>query len=84
MKITFKLYATLSDHLPSEARARSGFEVEMEEGTTPSHLIERYALPPKLCHLVLVNGRYIEPGERGQHTLQDGDVVAIWPPIAGG
>ena len=84
MKITFKLYATLSDYLPLAARARSGFEVEVEEGTTPHQLIERYALPIKLCHLVMVNGSYIEPGRRDQQALAEGDVLAIWPPIAGG
>jgi len=84
MKITFKLYATLSDYLPLKARARSGFEVEVEAGTTPLDLIERYGLPVKLCHLVLINGSYLEPGLRGQRALVEGDVVAIWPPIAGG
>jgi molybdopterin converting factor small subunit len=42
------------------------------------------ALPPKLVHLVLVNGRYIEPEKRWTTTLVEGDVLAIWPPIAGG
>jgi molybdopterin converting factor small subunit len=35
-------------------------------------------------HLVLVNGKYIEPEKRMTATLVDGDVLAIWPPIAGG
>ena len=47
-------------------------------------LIERYALPKRLCHLVLVNGLYIEPLQRDKRQLLEGDVVAIWPPIAGG
>lgn len=84
MKISFKLYATLSDYLPVDARASSGFEVEVEAGTTPLQLVERYALPVKLCHLVLINGHYIEPGQRGKRVLEEGDVLAIWPPIAGG
>lgn len=84
MKISFKLYATLSDYLPVEARSSSGFTVEVEPGTTPLDLVERYALPPKLCHLVLINGHYIEPGQRGKRPLEEGDVLAIWPPIAGG
>lgn len=56
----------------------------MEEGATPLHLIERYALPLKLCHLVLVNGLYVEPFQRDKRQLVEGDTVAIWPPIAGG
>jgi len=31
-----------------------------------------------------VNGRYIEPEKRLTTTLVEGDVLAIWPPIAGG
>jgi len=36
-------------------------------------------------HLVLVNGKYIAPADRRMsYTLQEGDALAIWPPIAGG
>jgi molybdopterin converting factor small subunit len=35
-------------------------------------------------HLVLVNGKYIEPSQRASYALKEGDVLAIWPPIAGG
>ncbi len=37
-----------------------------------------------MVHLVLVNGKYVEPADRMTRTLIDGDVLAIWPPIAGG
>jgi hypothetical protein len=47
-------------------------------------IIEPYHLPPALVHLVLVNGRYIAPEQRGGEVLTEGDVLAIWPPIAGG
>jgi sulfur carrier protein ThiS len=41
-------------------------------------------MPPKLVHLVLVNGVYVPPEERATRTLAPGDVLAIWPPVAGG
>jgi len=47
-------------------------------------LIERYRLPLKLAHLVLLNGHYIEPEQRAITVMSEGDVLAIWPPIAGG
>jgi sulfur carrier protein ThiS len=47
-------------------------------------IIEPYGLPPKLVHLVLVNGVYVPPEERLSRVLVEGDVLAIWPPIAGG
>ncbi len=83
MKITFKLFATLGDYLPAN---RKGNEVEIE--VDPEHsilqIIKPYGLPPKLVHLVLVNGHYINPEDRSTRTLLEGDALAIWPPIAGG
>jgi sulfur carrier protein ThiS len=38
----------------------------------------------KLVHLVLITGVFVPPGERATRTLVEGDVLAIWPPIAGG
>ncbi|OGV73219.1 MAG: molybdopterin synthase sulfur carrier subunit [Methylophilales bacterium RIFCSPHIGHO2_02_FULL_57_10] len=83
MKITFKLFANLRDYLP-EGTTNYILELEVDEGTTPTDLAERYHLPPKLTHLVLVNGHYIPPEKRASTALVDDDVLAIWPPIAGG
>lgn len=83
MKITFKLYATLSDYLPPE-RKHNAIALDVAPGTTIGELLACFKLPPKLVHLVLVNGVYIAPGSRLQHPLSEGDVLAIWPPIAGG
>ena len=47
-------------------------------------MIERFNLPAKLVHLVLVDGRYIEPANRATRVLQEVEALAIWPPIAGG
>ena len=83
MKITFKLFATLTDYLPA-ARKYNAVELEISAATTLADLVERFQVPPKLVHLVLVNGVYVAPGERAQRTLLEGDVLAIWPPVAGG
>lgn len=83
MKIVFKLFATLTDLLPPE---RSGNQVALEvsSDTTVQDIIDRYRVPPKLAHLVLVNGVFVPPGERAQRSLQEHDELAVWPPIAGG
>ncbi len=83
MKITLKLYATLSDYLPDGA-LHNAIEIEVPERASPSQVIDSYRLPPKLTHLVLINGVFSPPGERGTTMLTDGDTLAIWPPIAGG
>ena len=84
MKITLKLFATLTDYLPAEARHTNLIELEIAPAATIPEVIEKYRLPPKLVHLVLINGKYIEPEKRATQSFVEGDVLAIWPPIAGG
>jgi sulfur carrier protein ThiS len=84
MKITFKLYASLTQYLPAEARQDNRVPLDVPEGSTVAQVVEPYGLPHKLVHLVLVNGVYVPPEQRLSHVLLEGDVLAIWPPIAGG
>ena len=84
MKITFKLYASLTDYLPPEARRGNRVELDVAPDATIDQIIEPYGLPMKLVHLVLVNGVYVPPEARATRTFIEGDVLAIWPPIAGG
>ena len=58
--------------------------LDVAPGASIAEIIEPFAMPPRLVHLVLVNGVYIAPAERATRTLVDGDVLAIWPPVAGG
>lgn len=84
MRITFKLYASLGEYLPPEARGSNAVALQVPEGTSIAQLIEPYGLPMRLVHLVLVNGVFVPPAERGSRVLVEGDTLAIWPPIAGG
>lgn len=84
MKITLKLFASLTDYLPVEAKYTNIVELDVAPETTIVQLVEQYRLPAKQVHLVLVNGTYIAPEMRAVRTLVEGDVLAIWPPIAGG
>ena len=84
MRITFKLYASLTQHLPPDVRVGNTMPLSLPEGATILQAIAPFGLPMKLVHLVLVNGVFVPPERRGEHALNDGDVLAIWPPIAGG
>ena len=84
MRITFKLSASLTQHLPAEARRSNQIPLDVAEGSTIAPIVEPVGLPEKLVHLVLVNGVYVPPAERLSYLPKDGDVLAIWPPIAGG
>ena len=83
MKATLKLYATLADYLPPGSRSNQT-EIEVAADEPIAAVLDRFRLPGKLVHLVLVNGVYVEPGERPIRCLKEGDHLAIWPPIAGG
>lgn len=84
MQITFKLYATLTDYLPVDKRRSNQVTLEVKPHATVAEVIAPFDLPPKQVHLVLINGHFVPPAERASRTLNEGDVLAVWPPIAGG
>ncbi len=84
MKITFKLYATLQHLLPSDA-VNNAIEIEVPDDVTLHQVIDRFNVQHKDAHLVLVNGRYYDEEARDQPgILKETDVIAVWPPVAGG
>lgn len=83
MKVKVKLFALLDQYLPPGAEDNQA-EVEVDDGATAQTVIAKLNLPPDMCHLVLVNGNYLQPDERTTRPLTSTDVLAIWPPIAGG
>jgi len=84
MKITFKLFANLQDYLPPEAKKTNSLVLDVGEACTVAQLIERFSLPQKMVHLVLIDGNFVPPAARLSRTLRDGETLAIWPPVAGG
>jgi hypothetical protein len=68
MNLTLKLYATLADYLPVEARKTNEVALSVVEDATVGALIEQCNLLKKLVHLVLLNGRPVPPAARGAHT----------------
>lgn len=83
MRVTLKLYATLSDRLPPGTQ-HNALILDVPEETTPAELIAQHNLPQEMVHLVLRNGVYLNREERSTTGLKENDILAIWPPIAGG
>jgi len=88
MHISLKLYAMLRDHLPpaADGQRRKGNEwpLDVPADATVQQVIDRANLPPRMVHLVLLNGVYIPPQSRLGQPLAENDELAIWPPVAGG
>ena len=83
MKMYLELYASLMKYLPP-GNSRFRREVEAEEEQILSQLINRFHISETEAHIVLVNGHFVCGEDRNQYRLQAGDVVSIWPPVAGG
>ncbi len=81
MKIDIKLFATLRKLLPSDSDGTKA-TLEVEDSLTVAELIEQLQIPKEMAQLVLVNGINIE-GEYSR-TLQEGDTLSVFPPVAGG
>ncbi|MBI2978787.1 MAG: MoaD/ThiS family protein [Rhodospirillales bacterium] len=79
-----KLYARLDRYLPESRAERNEADLEVPKGTTVAEVFRSLNLPPEVCHLVLVNGHFLPPGERETRALKKGDHLAVWPPVAGG
>ena len=84
MQITFKLFASLAEHLPPDVRPGNEMMLNVAPSDSIATIIAPFHLPPAMVHLVLVNGSYVAADQRAARVLADGDALAIWPPIAGG
>jgi molybdopterin converting factor small subunit len=80
MRIEVRLFSTLTQYLPPGATGKSAV-LEVAEGSTVADLIRQLGIAPEMAHLTLVNGIH----QRDKNVpLRDADVVAIFPPVAGG
>ena len=84
MTITLKLFASLAAHLPAEARSGHSVELDVDPGTTVLEVIRRHGIPEAVCAIVLVDGHWVARPDRATRAMSEGQVLAIWPPVAGG
>ena len=87
MKVGVRLFANLREKIagnPREHRGRA--ELSLELGASLQDLLDHYDISRRMSQMVLVNGQQVsrDPGERKRVLLADGDVVSVFPPLAGG
>ncbi len=74
MEITLKLYNILDQYGPPIERRH------VPEGVTVGEVIAMVKIPKEIPLLRIVNHAHVPV----DHRLKDGDVLALFPPIAGG
>lgn len=83
MIIKVKLFAMLREKLPPESNGED-VDLEVAEGITARDIIKQLEIPPQLAHLVMIDGYHLLPDEITSRPLQPGEILAIFPPVAGG
>lgn len=84
VRITLKLYASLTQYLPEAFRKSHAMPMVIDASATIESITAPLGMPPAAVKLVVLNGVFVPPSLRPVTRFVDGDVLAIWPPIAGG
>jgi sulfur carrier protein len=79
MEIEVKLFATLRDYLP-KGSTRFSCRMEIDGKTQVQDILEKLKIPEEFPKIILVNGVH---GKKEQ-VLKEGDVLSVFPPVAGG
>ncbi len=79
MKVEVRLFANLAKLLPPGSQNKRA-TITVKKGTTIDELLEKLKLPSNITNVVMVNGA----SKSRETRLEEGDVVSVFPPIAGG
>ncbi|HME96401.1 MAG TPA: MoaD/ThiS family protein [Methylomirabilota bacterium] len=79
MKVAVHLTATLRAYLPA-GTVGDNVVLDVPEGATVDQVVHSLRIPRELERLTVVNGRDAVPDQ----TLSEGDVLSVFPPLAGG
>ena len=79
MRVEVRLFATLARFLPPGHDAGIA-SLEMPDGCTVADLAHTLGIPPEMSRIALVN----DHDAADEHRLAPGDVVTLFPPLAGG
>ena len=80
INVDLRLLAGLQKLLPGQDREKGYTRLEVTEGTTCAGLLDMAGVDRGRALVVLIDGRYAEP----ERPLRQGEVVSVFPPVAGG
>ena len=72
---TVKFFANLRSGAPPKKK------VSLPVGSRVSTILEMFSIPKDIKLIILINGA---PHQKRETIVKDGDIVAIFPPLAGG
>jgi len=76
ISVVVKFFADFRKYGPEKA------EISIPTGSKIEYLLEKYEIPTtKQNIIILINGL---PHKKADDKIEDGDIIAIFPPIAGG
>lgn len=79
MKVEVRLFATLATYLPDDSDGRSAM-LELTDGARVTDAVRWLGIPDDMSYVTMINGR----DAALEQVLADGDVLALFPPLAGG
>lgn len=82
MRIQVRTAGLLGEHLPPGSE-RNRAQVEVRDGATPLDVMAQLGFPAG-SYLVSVNGSVVPTAQRAATILQEGDDLALMPPLKGG
>ena len=82
MKITVKFFSSLMEYLPADATENS-IELNEAGAITPIQIMDRFKIPHDEVRTMMKNGTFLPEQERSI-SLEEGDVLTVWPAIQGG
>jgi len=79
MEIEVKLFATLRNYLP-KGSSRFSCKMGIDGSTRIQDILLRLKIPEQIPKIILINGVH---GKKEQ-ILKEGDILSVFPPVAGG
>ena len=79
MEIKVKLFATLRDYLP-KGSGQYSCKLKVNSTDTVRDVLKRLKIPDEIPKIILVNGVHTNL----ERVLKGGDILSVFPPVAGG